>query len=63
MRCPVCQGQTEVTDTRPRNNGEFIWRRRKCVKCKHNFSTTERLAEEVNRALKIAKAVEAAGAK
>jgi len=44
MRCPICQSDTKVFDTRPTKNG--IWRRRECLNCKRRFTTVETIQEE-----------------
>lgn len=47
IRCPLCQSDTKVTDTRG------IERRRECVSCKHRFSTAEILKAELERSERI----------
>lgn len=42
MRCPECSiNQSMVIDTRLRVENNVIYRRRKCLKCKHRWSTLE----------------------
>lgn len=42
MNCPACQHPgNEVIDSRARENGTKICRRRKCLKCGHRWSTVE----------------------
>jgi transcriptional regulator NrdR family protein len=43
MHCPKCQSDTEVIDSRQRDDGPY-YRRRKCASCGHRFSTLEVLA-------------------
>jgi transcriptional repressor NrdR len=44
MKCPTCSSQnTEVKDSRAVENGVLVRRRRICKKCKHRFSTIERI--------------------
>ncbi len=44
MRCPYCgNNNTRVTDSRERETGEVIWRRRYCPECEKKFSTYERV--------------------
>lgn len=44
MRCPYCQSlNVTVTDSRPRDDGTVIWRRRKCLSCDKRFSSRERI--------------------
>ncbi len=44
MRCPTCGFEnTAVKDSRYTENGETIRRRRYCQKCKHRFTTFERI--------------------
>lgn len=46
MKCPLCGGGTRVTDTRLTEQGQVVRRRRQCSKCKHRFTTYERVALE-----------------
>lgn len=39
MTCPVCDGQTTVTETR--DFGDHVVRRRKCLSCSRSFFTEE----------------------
>ena len=39
MKCPICQSETRVIDSRDRSMG--FYRRRECVKCLTRFSTYE----------------------
>lgn len=42
MKCPYCDHHDDrVLDTRIQKEGEFIKRRRECLKCKGRFSTQE----------------------
>lgn len=41
MKCPICQSETKVTDSR--NTSKGIRRRRECVECLTRFSTYETL--------------------
>lgn len=41
MMCPWCHGKTKVTETRTRENGGRIYRRRKCLDCDFRYSTIE----------------------
>ena len=47
MRCPYCQGESAVIDTRELDPGDAIRRRRRCKACERRFTTYER-AESVN---------------
>jgi len=50
MDCPICNGKTEVIDSRKRSYG--VWRRRQCLECKSRFNTQEILslnASEISR--------------
>jgi transcriptional repressor NrdR len=47
MRCPYCDGESAVIDTRDLDNGESIRRRRRCKQCDRRFTTYERV-ESVN---------------
>lgn len=39
MTCPVCGGNTKITDSR--GNVESVRRRRECRECGHRFTTIE----------------------
>lgn len=39
MNCPVCDGATKVTNSRP--NPDTIRRRRVCLECGYRFTTIE----------------------
>lgn len=42
MLCPFCEHNgTEVTDSRPIDEGKIIKRRRQCTSCKKRFTTHE----------------------
>lgn len=43
MRCPECSAlsASEVYDTRVRSAGRVVWRKRKCRRCEHKWSTWE----------------------
>lgn len=44
MRCPYCHAdQDSVVDSRPGEEGEFIRRRRECMRCRKRFTTYERI--------------------
>lgn len=44
MICPFCSKQNvEVVDTRTRDGGATIWRRRRCLSCNKRFSTREKI--------------------
>lgn len=44
MKCPICNSsQIIVINTRATQAGN-IWRRRKCLVCRNNFSTSEQLS-------------------
>lgn len=47
MKCEKCQAETQVFDSRPKDN--TIKRRRRCVKCKHRFTTVEMYLTQVNQ--------------
>ncbi len=40
MGCPKCCGETQVVDSRERDDGS-VWRRRRCKSCGHLFHTSE----------------------
>ena len=43
MKCPFCQnGDTQVKDSRPGDDGKVIRRRRECPECGKRFTTFER---------------------
>lgn len=39
MLCPMCNGQTKVTNSRPED--DCVNRRRECLDCHYRFSTVE----------------------
>jgi len=44
MRCPFCNfHDTKVIDSRTRDGGRSIRRRRECIKCKRRFTTREQI--------------------
>lgn len=43
MRCPICQKDTKVTNSRNADHGRAIKRRRWCTSCGRRFTTYERL--------------------
>lgn len=52
MRCLFCKGpDSGVIDTRPKDGGVAIRRRRKCPNCGRRWSTVERVLEEAPRVL------------
>lgn len=56
MKCPICGGNTEVRDSRPKV--DTIYRRRRCVKCNYRFSTVEVEAERHTTKKKVDTALE-----
>jgi len=52
MKCPYCQADTKVSDTRTVNEGAAIRRRRKCLSCGRRFSTAERYEARELRVVK-----------
>ena len=46
MRCPFCNyHDTKVVDSRTRDGGRSIRRRRECLKCRRRFTTREQIDE------------------
>ena len=43
MRCPVCQTDTKVTNSREAERGKAVKRRRWCTSCGRRFTTYERM--------------------
>ncbi len=43
MRCPICQADTKVTNSRNADHGRATKRRRWCASCGRRFTTYERL--------------------
>ncbi len=42
MRCPICEHDNDkVVDSRSSQDGHIIRRRRKCLECRHKFTTYE----------------------
>ena len=59
MRCPKCGFEdSKVVDSRPTEDTSSIRRRRECFKCKHRFTTYERLDEKPIVVLKRSGSVE-----
>jgi len=56
MYCPKCKNKTKVKDSRAMPNRNGIMRRRRCIVCRHNFTTYEEYENSQNitelRALK-----------
>jgi transcriptional repressor NrdR len=52
MRCPFCHADDDkVVDSRSRDNGACIRRRRECLGCGRRFTTYERMEERVRLAV------------
>jgi transcriptional repressor NrdR len=46
MKCPYCEANDDkVIDSRESQEGDFIRRRRECLKCQHRFTSYERMDE------------------
>lgn len=45
MRCPICQGDSKVLDTRSNDDGTSIRRRRECMICGKRFTTYEKVED------------------
>jgi len=46
MRCPFCNyNDTKVIDSRAKNEGRIIRRRRECLKCNKRFTTREQIEQ------------------
>lgn len=44
MRCPFCQSlNVRVVDSRLRDDGTTVWRRRECLSCGRRFSSREKI--------------------
>lgn len=43
MKCPYCQHETRVTNSRPQLRRNSIWRRRLCTSCGAVFTSTEHI--------------------
>jgi transcriptional repressor NrdR len=53
MRCPYCgQNEDKVVDTRPRDDGQIIRRRRLCLKCGRRFVTVEEIEDKALSVIK-----------
>ena len=53
MRCPYCgQDSDKVVDTRSRNEGRAIRRRRLCLKCNRRFITVEEIEDKTISVIK-----------
>lgn len=47
--CPLCLGETKVTDSRTDLKTGTIRRKRKCIDCGHEFKTQEIMADDLER--------------
>lgn len=45
MYCPKCGGDTTVFDTRKKDDGKVMRRRRQCLECFTRFTTEERITK------------------
>lgn len=54
MVCPVCHGETQVSNSRVRGGGFAVWRRRRCRSCLDSFTTLEQILTESAVAFKAA---------
>lgn len=43
MKCPYCNSDSNVTNSRLQKRSNSVWRRRKCSECSAIWSTSERL--------------------
>ena len=50
MKCPKCWGDAHTIDSRIRSDGS-IRRRRKCLECAYRFTTTEVLADAIEKSI------------
>ena len=47
MKCPRCSSsETEITNTRKKEQDNLVWRKRKCKQCDKTFSTLETVDEQ-----------------
>ena len=47
MKCPACgHNEDKVLESRSMQSGEITRRRRECFKCKHRYTTHERIEEQ-----------------
>lgn len=52
MRCPFCkEDDDKVIDSRARDGGRCIRRRRECLRCQRRFTTYERIEESIKLAV------------
>lgn len=51
MTCPVCGGKTTVIDTA--TDCECVYRERRCIECRHKFTTTEVESDDKQMILKL----------
>lgn len=52
MKCPVCEGDSKVLDTRSNEEGTSIRRRRECMVCGKRFTTYEKVEESIIMVIK-----------
>lgn len=43
MKCPYCQSQTKIYNSRQLKNSHQAWRRHRCTTCQRTFTTRERI--------------------
>ena len=60
MDCPLCTTKIIVSDSRHKPEKNTVWRRRRCVKCNHAFTTIESMQEsmQINNVLAAVKEIE-----
>lgn len=58
MRCPACDSDSRVVDSRESREGKAVRRRRECAECGGRFTTYEFVAERTPQVLKRSGAAE-----
>lgn len=51
MICPKCKGTSNVVDSRLKDGGSSVFRRRECDICEHRWNTREVLLEDASSLL------------
>jgi len=48
MKCPICCRKIQVSDSREKENGRVVKRRRRCYRCNQAWTTCEEIQKDSN---------------
>ncbi|WP_126322731.1 NrdR family transcriptional regulator [Candidatus Rickettsiella viridis] len=48
MKCPICYRKIQVSDSREKENGRVVKRRRRCYHCSQAWTTCEEIQKDSN---------------